>query len=82
MIKNIKTLTDDLAEDSFICTQEDCIKTLSSVDEEVRVLNGVFTFEEVNPALSYPVLDTIPKGTILARLVGAQGFSDTKTGND
>ena len=74
MIKNIKTLTDDLAEDSFICTQEDCIKTLSSVDEEVRVLNGVFTFEEVNPALSYPVLDTIPKGTILARLVGAQGF--------
>ena len=82
MIKNIKTLTDDLAEDSFICTQEDCIKTLSSVDEEVRVLNGVFTFEEVNPALSYPVLDTIPKGTILARLVEAPGFSDTKTGNN
>ena len=67
MVSYISSLN-ELVEDSFICIEEDYIRTLPCRDEEIVVLNGIFTFEEVNPALSYPVLDTLPKGSLLVRL--------------
>ena len=81
MMNNIKTLN-DLSEDSFICTEEDNIWTLSLSDEEIVMLNGIFTFEEVNPALSYPILDTLPKGALLARVKEIEGMADKVPLND
>ena len=46
------------------------------------MLNGIFTFEEVNPALSYPILDTLPRGALLARLREIDGMVDKVPLND
>ena len=81
LLNNITTLN-DLSEDSFICTEEDNIWTLSLSDEEIVMLNGIFTFEEVNPALSYPILDTLPKGALLARVKEIEGMADKVHFND
>ena len=46
------------------------------------MLNGIFSFEEVNPALSYPILDTLPKGALLARVKEIEGMADKVPLND
>ena len=46
------------------------------------MLNGIFTFEEVSPALSYPILDTLPKGALLARLKEIESMADKVPLND
>ena len=57
-----------LPDDCFIATSEDKVKALALQEEQAFRLNGIFSFEEVNPAMSYPVLNTLPKGTVLARI--------------
>ena len=72
----------DLPEDSFISKSEDLVKTLALQEEETFLLNGIFTFEEVNPAMSYPVLNSLPKGTQLARIKPVEKLSEPIPLND
>ena len=75
-------LLHSLPEDSFIAKLDDVVKTLALREEETFLLNGIFTFEEVSPAMSYPVLNSLPKGTQLARIKPVERLSEPIPLND